>query len=700
MSFDDVLSTLLPIVAMAAAFAAAVAALIASRRMRELEHMRAENKRLSAQNEALNDRLFALAESEERHRSLIEAQGDVILRRRADGVVLYANDAYAQLVGVPAAEIIGTKVMPNRLALTDLECRPDGARLFDERIQTPDGERWIAWAETPLPAMDGHGVAQRVGRDVTSRVASERELAEARRRAESANEAKSRFLATVSHEFRTPLNGIIGMSDLLCDTRLDPEQMTYVRALRTSGQALLSLIEEILDFARIEAGKTTLSEEAFDLVSLVEGVVELLAPKAHDKGVSLSTMTGADVPARLIGDPERIRQVLINLVGNAVKFTQEGGVGVRIGWIDGAVEIAVVDTGPGIAPDRIGAIFDEFEQADDHTGRQHGGSGLGLAIVKRLLPLMQGEVRVESELGHGSTFTLRLPLKVADGQPALATPGHPDLKALLVSKARLDAGYLMEMIWRTGADVATLDDAEAAQAEILGRRLDVLIVDLSVGADKARELAILARAAGVSRRIVILSPFERRAFGPPRAAGFDGFLVKPVRARSLLAHLAEGTAETAPDSPEGGGDSAARTLPIERPRVLLAEDNEINALVARRTLEKLGAEPIWVRNGKEAVEMMTAALAGETPPFALALFDVRMPVMDGLKAARLVRDEESALGVMHRTPLIAVTANVSAEDRSAAIAAGFDDCLPKPLVREQLVSWLTLALDATRARAA
>lgn len=689
---------ILPLFAMVFACAAGIAALVAARRTRELGAYRADAERLAEDNERLNDRLFALAESEERYRSLIEAQGDLIVRWRGDGVITFANEAYARLIGRRPEDLIGARAMPGRLALNALESRPDGTKLFDELIATPDGERWIAWAETLSPTSEGGTVIQRVGRDVTSRVASEHELAEARRRAEGASEAKSRFLATVSHEFRTPLNGIIGMADLLGDTRLDGEQRTYVRALRTSGQALLSLIEEILDFARIEAGRAAVSEEPFDLVGMIEGVVELLAPKAHEKGVSLSTMVAPGVPARLVGDPERIRQILINLVGNAVKFTQQGGVGVRIAWRDEAVVIKVVDTGPGIPADRLGAIFDEFEQADETTARQHGGSGLGLAIVKRLLDLMSGTIDVESRLGEGSTFTVTLRLRPADDQPALGTPDYAGLKVQLVSAAHMDAGHLMEMIEPTGAAIAVTETPDLAQERVLAGGLDVLMVDLSIGADRARELAILARAAGVRRRIVILSPLERRSFGPPAAAGFDAFLVKPVRARSLMAHLRDTftPAEREQRPEETPQDQTAAS----RPCVLLAEDNEINALVARRTLEKLGCEPVWARNGREAVELMSAALAGERPPFAIGLFDVRMPVMDGLKAARLVRDEESALGLMHRTPLIAVTANVSDEDRSAALAAGFDDCLPKPLVREQLVGWLRLALDPAKASAA
>lgn len=682
----------------ALAVAAAIATLAAWLLTRDYKRVLAKADELSAATEALNDRLFAVAESEERHRSLIEAQGDLIVRQVADGPVLYANGAYAGLLDSTPADLVGTMHKPEPKSSQVIETREDGTRLIDEHFDGVHGERWISWAETIIPMADGSRVMQRVGRDVTSRIASQQQLDEALAHANSANEAKSRFLATVSHEFRTPLNGIIGMADLLSDTRLDPEQTTYVRALRTSGQALLSLIEEILDFAKVEAGRTTLTEEPFDLVALTEGVVELLAPKAHDKHLALATFADPALPARLMGDPDRVRQILINLVGNAVKFTEEGGVGVRLSWIDKAVLIRVEDTGPGIAPERVSAIFEEFEQADETTARTYGGSGLGLAIVKRLLPLMGGSIEVESQPGQGSAFTVRLELREAE-PAAAATPaeGEP-LRALLASAAPFEAAYMAEASRLAGADVTLATSAAEAQGLLMEREFDILLADLALGPERARELAILARAAGVGRRIIVLSPFERRSFGAPAAAGFDAFLVKPVRGRSLVAQLRDrgGRAESA-SAPPLDLAPEARDL---RPRVLLAEDNEINALVARRTIEKLGAEPVWAQNGKQAVELMLAALSGEARPFALGVFDVRMPIMDGLKAARLIRDEESALGLMHRLPLIAVTANVSSEDRQAAMAAGFDDCLPKPLIREQLAMWMKLAVDPAQSNAA
>jgi PAS domain S-box-containing protein len=679
------------------ALAAGLATLAAVTLGQDHKRLEAEARELTAATERLQDRLFAVTESEERYRSLIEAQGDFIVRRADDGAILYANAAYASLLGATPEALVGQALNPAVLSASQGDVRADGARLIDEQIATASGVAWISWAESRVLLPDGAQVTQRVGRDVTARVASEQQRDEALARAKSANDAKSRFLATVSHEFRTPLNGILGMADLLNDTRLDQEQTTYVRALRTSGQALLSLIEEILDFAKVEAGRTTLSEEPFDLVALTEGVVELLAPKAHDKRLSLATYCAPDVPARVIGDPDRVRQILINLVGNAVKFTEAGGVGVRLAMRDGLIAIAVQDTGPGIAPDRIEAIFEEFEQADETTARAHGGSGLGLAIVKRLLPLMGGSIAVESTPGQGATFTVTLALKPVDAQTALPAPDTQGLAVLLVSSAPVEAAVLAELSRDAGARVEVAETPEQAQHWLLKQAFEVALIDLAIGAERARELAILARASGVARRVVVLSPFERRSFGPPSAAGFDAFLVKPVRARSLIAHLRDRGARPAPLA--GPEPLPREEAPPGRPRVLLAEDNEINALLARRTLEKLGAEPVWASNGQEALDLLTASLVGEIAPFALGVFDVRMPLMDGLSAARRVREEEAALGAMHRLPLIAITANVAPEDRQAAMAAGFDDCLPKPLVREQLAHWLKLATDTAPAAA-
>jgi CheY-like chemotaxis protein/nitrogen-specific signal transduction histidine kinase len=535
----------------------------------------------------------------------------------------------------------------------------------------------------------GEAVIQRVGRDVTERVAFEQELQDARLKAETASEAKSRFLATVSHEFRTPLNGILGMADLLNDTRLDPEQTTYVAALRTSGEALLSLVDDILDFAKVEAGKLELVAEPFDITLLTESVAELMAPRAQAKGIDLAALISPDLSTRVIGDMERVRQILLNLVGNAVKFTDTGGVGIHINPVDGGVSLMIDDTGPGIEKNRLSAIFNEFEQANAAVSQSHGGTGLGLAIVKRLVRLMDGTIEVVSEPGRGSSFRVFLPLQAAaDAMPSGRCPDWQGQSYIVVSGSRFGSAVLKNALEEAKAKVRVAVTAADA-SRLLGHKTvpDGVLIDHALGAGEARKLAQAARKAGVRQIIIVLSPLERRSFGPPHVAGFTGFLVKPVRPRSLYRRLGEG--ELADGSVQAQAVPVAEKAgPARRLRVLVAEDNDINALLITRTLEKMGCEPVLSRDGRSALDRAEAALAGNEPAFDLVLLDVRMPGLDGLSTARLIRAAELAAGKETRLPILAVSANVMEDDRRAALAAGMDDCLGKPLDREALATWI------------
>lgn len=662
---------------------AGVAALLLLRQRDRIVRQAAE---LARDVEALNDRLWALADSEEHYRSLIEAQGDLIVRR--DGArIVYANGAYAALLGLAEAEVVDATAQPRLIACRPALALDGGARVFDECLATPDGERWISWVETVVPVALGRSVLQRVGRDITARIAGEQELVEARARAESANEAKSRFLATVSHEFRTPLNGILGMADLLGDTGLDPEQTTYVRALRTSGEALLGLVDDILDFAKVEAGKLELASERFDLGLLLETVSELMAPRAQAKGIELAAHLAPELPTHLVGDRDRLRQILLNLVGNAIKFTETGGVGIRIASEGGMIAIEVADTGPGIPEDRRQAIFEEFEQADNSAARRHEGTGLGLAIVRRLAVLMGGSVGVEPRLGGGSLFRVRLPLPVAADAATPPLPGWQGKRVLVVSGSPFGAGFLRETIAATGAVASLAVDAEQCLGALRTEpRYDAALIDQSIGRDAAIALAEAACAAGVEDCLIMLSPLERRQFGSPRDAGFTGFLVKPVRARSLYERLSPRPAPVAA-AVEASGSHPQRS-PRPRLSVLVAEDNEINALLATRTLERFNCAPVWVRDGREALATIEAGLNGMGPSFDLVLLDIRMPELDGLAVARAVRAMERDRPGSMPLPLVAVSANVAEDDRVAALAAGMDDCLAKPLDRAALQRWL------------
>jgi signal transduction histidine kinase/CheY-like chemotaxis protein len=653
--------------------------------LRQRDRIGRQAAELAGDVEALNDRLWVLADSEEHYRSLIEAQGDLIVRR--DGArVVYANAAYAALLGLDEVQVVGSLAQPQCIACRPALALEGGARVFDECVATPEGERWISWVETVVPVALGQNVLQRVGRDITARIAAEQELVEARARAESANEAKSRFLATVSHEFRTPLNGILGMAELLGDTGLEPEQATYVRALRTSGEALLGLVDDILDFAKVEAGKLELAQERFDVGLLLETVSELMAPRAQAKGIELAAHLSPDMPTHFAGDRDRLRQILLNLVANAIKFTDRGGVGIRIGREGDLVDIEVADTGPGVPAERREAIFEEFEQADNSSARRHEGTGLGLAIVRRLVGLMGGSVWVEARIGGGSVFHVRLPLIVAADAAPPALPEWDGKHVLIVSAAPFGADFLQESISAAGGSATQAVDVAQAQALLRSDAgYGTVLIDQDIGRDGAIALAQAAGLAGVRESLIMLSPLERRQFGSPREAGFTGFLVKPVRARSLYQRLSPRPTSAAPVDTQG---SAPSSILHRRLTVLVAEDNEINALLATRTLERFGCAAIWARDGRRALAAVAEGFAGTGPSFDLVLLDIRMPELDGLAVARAVRELEQARPHLPPLPMIAVSANVAEGDRAAALAAGMDDCLAKPLDRAALQRWL------------
>jgi PAS domain S-box-containing protein len=663
--------------------------------MSRMRLLRAELRELEEKSEHLADQNWELREAEERARTFLEAQGDVIVRRDAAGLITYANDAFCILAGRMRDELIGTSFAPTLVEQGDTAVTSDGTKLHDQRIETPDGARWIAWREvvvrteasTQVPSTE----VQCVGRDVTDRSQAERALADARDQAEAANRAKSRFLAMVSHEIRTPLNGILGMADLLLDTPLAPEQTTYAKAVKTSGDTLLSLIEEILDFSKIEAGKLDLESRPFGLAALVEEVVELIGPRAQAKGLEIACYVDERLPERVVGDAARLRQVLFNLAGNAIKFTPQGGVTIVVEpgiWAD-EVSIQVRDTGIGIAPDQQERIFREFEQADDGATRKFSGTGLGLAISKRIVERMGGRIDVESTLDYGSTFdvAIRLPPEF-DATANTFTP--PDLSrsaVLIVAPAATEASLIARRLGRWGAKTCVVSDEKVAAALLPERRWDAVMVDQAIGMDAAREF-MTGAAADVARRLVLITPAARHELPALKDAGFTGYLIKPVRAASLKARLTgdadgfeQGAAVIEADDAPVGAPDGAKGLSI-----LVAEDNDINALLARALLIRLGHRPTIAGTGAAAVESWLSARAAGTP-YDLILMDVHMPEMDGLEAARRIRASEAASD-SPRTIIVALTANAFSEDRDACRNAGMDGFLVKPLDRERLAAAL------------
>jgi signal transduction histidine kinase/DNA-binding response OmpR family regulator len=674
-----------------------------------LRFMRKKLRKIALHNEAMADRNWELQEAEQRARSLFESQGDLIVLRDAEGCISFVNDAYCELAELPRSALIGSRFAFQVLEQGDIALKPDGTRIHDQKIASPLGPRWIAWREG-LVRSDAVGPAemQCVGRDVTDRTETERALAEARDQADAANRAKSRFLAMASHEIRTPLNGIIGMSGLLLDTPLTPEQMTYAKAVKTSGDALLSLIEELLDYSKIEAGKIDLEHRPFALAALIEDITELLAPRAQVRQLEIAAYVDERLPVEVVGDAARLRQVLLNLAGNAIKFTSTGGVALIVEpgiWPD-EISFLVRDTGIGIAPEAQQRIFREFEQADERIARSYGGTGLGLSISERIVKRMGGRITLESMPGAGSTFEVSVPLAASDRnggeQKTFAAPDLTGQSIMLVAPQSIEATLVARRLQRWGGQTCMVPDLAVAQALLPERTWHAVLIDRALGAEDVAALGEAARAHA-TQRIVMFTPAARHELQPSASSAFTGFLIKPLRAASLAARLT-----TAPEvpAPNLAGDvliempdqaEAPATAPARGLSILVAEDNEINALLMRSLLSRLGHHAVITTNGEEALESWLAAQSAGTP-YDLVLMDIQMPQLDGIETTKRIRHLEAGRPG-RQTPILALTANTLVEDRYACFEAGMDGFLIKPLDREKLADALA-GLAASRHLAA
>lgn len=636
--------------------------------------------------EELADLNWELKESEERARSFLEAQGDVIMRRDSANRITYANDVFCRLAGAQRETVIGSSNPLSLLETSDTMVFADGTRAYDQKIATPGGARWIAWREVTVRSGGGQEV-QNVGRDITDRVEAERALSEARDQAEAASRAKSRFLAVVSHEIRTPLNGILGMTDLLLDTPLSPEQTTYAQATKSSADTLLALIEEVLDFSKIEAGKLELDPRPFSLGGLVEEIVELLAPRAQAKGLEIASYVDERLPEQVSGDAGRLRQVLLNLAGNGLKFTESGGVSVIVESGEAAEQITflVRDTGIGIAPEVQDRIFLDFEQGDRTPAQQNTGAGLGLAISRQIVERMGGRLSVESAPGAGSTFQFTAALPAHGEAVSFAAPDLAGAAVLIVAATEIEASLIARRLRRWRAVTEIVSDVGSAEAKLKQNKWDAVLIDQAIGTDAA---CALARSSDhMERRVVMIAPAERPYLPVLQQAGFTGYLVKPIRAASLAARLIRHD-EMFDVPPIAVTADVSRAVGISEYglSVLVAEDNEINALLTCALLRKMGHRPTVVRDGAEAIEAWSAALA-TSEPFDLVLMDVRMPHTNGIEAATRIREKESNDNGQ-QVPIVALTANPFAEYRDACLAAGMNGFLVKPVDRERLAATL------------
>ena len=493
-------------------------------------------------------------------------------------------------------------------------------------------------------------------------------LNEAREHALDAARAKSEFLAAMSHEIRTPLNGVIGMTEVLAATRLTGAQRDSIDTIQASGRALLSVINDVLDFSKIEAGRLTLEAEPVDLRALADDAAAVVAPSAASRGVEVVCRVAPDVPALVLGDGSRVRQVALNLLSNATKFTEVGTVALDVSVGSRRrhateIVIRVSDTGIGIPPEALDSMFDSFTQVDASTTRRFGGTGLGLAISRRLTEAMGGTIEVESELGLGSTFTVTVPLPPA--QPASSALSSHGAVLLLVEDhpgARQSATELAE---HHGFDVHAVETAADALAWVRdGGRYDLAVLDLTLGDESAFDLASRLRAdpSVGGRPLILLSPVGSQAASPGL---FDASLFKPVRADRFADTVARLTGRAPVERPE----LAAESAPLETPlRVLVAEDNQVNQKVVVGLLARLGVTPTVVENGALALDAVRSST------FDVVLMDVQMPVMDGLEATRRIRAD-----VGDQLRIVALTANAMAEDAAMCRDAGMDGFLTKPI---------------------
>ena len=582
------------------------------------------------------------------------------------------------------------------------------------RLRHRDGH-WVPVHSRAFLLRDETGRSIRVAganTDLTERKRAEAELQETNRRleaaiakatemtlrAEAANMAKSDFLANMSHEIRTPLNGVIGMTSLLLDTDLDEDQRRFAETVHTSGDALLALLSDILDFSKIEAGKLELETLDFDLLALLDDFAAPLALRAHAQGLEFICAAAPDVPALLIGDPGRLRQVLTNLAGNALKFTHDGEVAVRVNLAaetetDVLLHVSVKDTGIGIAAQHQEALFEKFTQADASTTRRYGGTGLGLAISKQLTELMGGRIGLVSEEGRGSEFwfTARFPKQGDRERPVTPTAEIRGVHILVVDDNTTNREVLTAQLAAWGVRSEETRDGPSAllalaRAKDVGDPFAAAILDMQMpgmdGVTLAR--AIKADEALAPTRLVLMTSIgERGDAHLMEEVGIAAFLVKPVRQSDLFDSLAAVLADAAVPRPTRPiiTRHAIREMRRGALRILLAEDNVTNQQVALGILGRLGLRADAVSNGAEAVRSL------ETVPFDLVLMDVQMPEMDGLEATRQIRDPKSAVK-RHDIPIIAMTAHAMQGDRERCLDAGMNDYLTKPVSPQALADAL------------
>ena len=665
---------------------------------RQVKRLRAQERWLEI---LVRQRTRAMYAQQTFLRSVIDHNPSFIYAKDRQGRFTLVNQAIAEAYGTTPQEMIGRTeeefsfrgAAAEKSWKADLQVLTSHAEQFAPEelfVDRRGAARWMQVVRLPIVGEDG--VTQQilaVATDITSQRQAALEMQRAKEAAEAATQSKSEFLANMSHEIRTPMNAVIGMTSLLLDTDLNPEQREFVEIVRTSGDSLLTIINDILDFSKIESGRLDLEQQAFSLASCIEEALDLLSSRALEKRLELAYLIDEATPHNLIGDITRLRQILVNLVGNAVKFTHAGEVVVSVASrrLDEELhemQFAVRDTGIGIPADRLDRLFKSFSQVDSSTTRQFGGTGLGLAISKRLSELMGGTMWVESRVGEGSTFFFTIRAAAAPHAPQLHLQGaQPDLagkRVLLVDDNETNRRILTLQTKGWGMLPTTV----ASGAEALDRlrnepAFDLAILDMHMPEMDGAQLSIeIRKLAGIVQPPLVLltslaatSRQIREQYGAP---DFAAFLTKPVKPSQLYDTLIGilSRQEAVPIAPVLRREpEMARRLPL---RILLVEDNVVNQKVAVRLFDRLGYRIDIAGNGIEAI----AALRRQH--YDTVFMDVHMPEMDGIEATRRICAEWPRT----RPRIIAMTANAMKEDREECLAAGMDDFVSKPVRVEEL----------------
>ncbi|MFO0754266.1 MAG: response regulator [Thermodesulfovibrionales bacterium] len=655
------------------------------------------------------------SESDVKIRAIVDTAVDGIITIDDRGIIESVNKAAERLFGYSAGELIGQKVnilMPEPFRSEHDTYLSSYLRTGVKKIigigREVKGRRkdgtvfpiYLAVSEVPLGY---RRLFAGILRDISGIKMTEEELRRAKEAAEVANRAKSDFLASMSHEIRTPLNAVIGMADLLWDTNLTAEQRHYVQIFRSSGEALLVLINDILDFSKIEAGRLTLEHVDFDLREVVESTCEIMAVKAHRKGLELTCRLDPAVPVGLIGDPFRLRQIIMNLVGNAVKFTDEGEIDLEVSRSapEGApaeaesigLFFSVRDTGIGIPTSKLDTVFEKFTQADSSITRRYGGTGLGLTVSQRLIGMMGGSIGIRSVPGRGSTFSFTVPFGIQKENVKNLSARRVDLKrqrVLVVDDNAASRKTASEILTRWNASVAEAEDArkgieEVRRAREAGAPFPLLLVDSRMpGMDGFEMIERLKRDGEKAGTVIVMLFSDRRSeeVEKARALGIGAYIVKPLKLSELYDALVLAGGEGEPEEREPAGSAPPRPA-AEKPflRILLAEDNEDNRTLIQRYLSGTPYSIDTAENGKVAVEKFRAG------QYEAVLMDIQMPVMDGYTAVREIRAWEREQG-KEETPVIALTAHTRKEAHQKSLEAGCTVYLEKPLRKAKLIETL------------